>query len=248
MNTGLRDAMEAARVKPGQLARRLGMEPKTINRWLADEGRIPHPGTRELVARELGVNESVLWPNAVKSLVKGGGDREIVAAYPYRNAAPTALWDRLFNEATHRCTYAGYTNYFIWQQNPRFSERLTEKAARGCEIRFLVGDPESETTRRREEVEGVPLTVGTRIKITLDALSKIPDRSGIEARFSDEHLAMSVFIFDGQMLVTPHLSNLLGHDSPLLHIRRMGPDGLYDRFAGHVDALWSAGRPIPDLE
>jgi hypothetical protein len=55
---------------------------------------------------------------------------------------------------------------------------------------------------------------------------------------------MSVFIFDGQMLVTPHLSNLLGHESPMLHLRRMGTDGLFDRFASHVEALWGAARPV----
>jgi hypothetical protein len=53
-----------------------------------------------------------------------------------------------------------------------------------------------------------------------------------------------VFRFDDQMLVTPHLvSNLVGHDSPMLHPRRMQDDGLFDRFAAHVDALWAPGRP-----
>ncbi|MEV3951854.1 hypothetical protein AB0K57_30115 [Streptomyces halstedii] len=54
---------------------------------------------------------------------------------------------------------------------------------------------------------------------------------------------MSVFSFDDEMLVTPHLSSLLGHESPMLHLRRLGDDGLYDRFAGHVTALWASGRP-----
>lgn len=202
------------------------------------------PCRPEDVVRELEVGEAVLWPNAVRGVVKTGSDREIVAAYPYRNAAPTALWGRLIDEAQHRLIFAGYTNYFLWQQHPRFSERLAAKAARDCQVRFLLGDPDSETTRKREEVEGVPLTVGTRIRITLDALARIEERTGIDARYSDDHLSMSVFIFDGQMLVTPHLSNLLGHDSPMLHIRRMGEDGLFDRFASHVDALWDAGRPV----
>ncbi|MFE9610094.1 hypothetical protein [Streptomyces sp. NPDC006012] len=110
-------------------------------------------------------------------------------------------------------------------------------------MRFLVGDPESEVTRRREEIEGVPLTVSTRIRITLDALSKI-EGDGVEARFSDGHIALSVFSFDDEMLVTPHLSSLLGHESPMLHLRRLGDDGLYDRFAGHVAALWDQARPV----
>ncbi|GAA3293244.1 hypothetical protein [Streptomyces cinereospinus] len=123
------------------------------------------------------------------------------------------------------------------------ADRLSAKASAGCVVRFLIGDPESEVTRRREEIEGVPLTVGTRIRITLDALSKI-EGGGVEARFSDGHIALSVFQFDDEMLVTPHLSSLLGHESPMLHLRRLGDDGLYDRFASHVAALWEGGRPI----
>ncbi|MFD3488502.1 hypothetical protein [Streptomyces sp. NPDC058665] len=179
--------------------------------------------------------------------MKTGPDREIVAAYPYRNACPTSVWARLIDGASTNITFAGYTNYFVWQEHPRLRERLTAKAASGCGVRFLVGDPDSEVTRRREAVEGVPLTVGTRIRITLDALSKIDGGAGVDARFSDDHIALSVFIFDDEMLVTPHLSSLLGHESPMLRLRRLGDDGLYDRFAGHVAALWEAGRPIPAL-
>ncbi|MEK8172929.1 hypothetical protein NKH77_39855 [Streptomyces sp. M19] len=49
-------------------------------------------------------------------------------------------------------------------------------------------------------------------------------------------------MFDDEMLVTPHLSSLLGHESPMLHLRRLGDDGLYDRFAGHVRALWEGAH------
>ncbi|WP_249416796.1 hypothetical protein [Streptomyces sp. TS71-3] len=93
-------------------------------------------------------------------------------------------------------------------------------------------------------MEAVPLAVTTRIRITLDELSKIPNDAGVQARFSDQHIALSVFTFDDQMLVTPHLPSLLGRESPMLHLRRLTDDGLYDRFAGHVDALWADGRPV----
>ncbi|GGQ38699.1 DUF5919 domain-containing protein [Streptomyces mutabilis] len=184
----------------------------------------------------------MLWPK-IRSVVAPGPDREIVATYPYRNACPTAVWSRLFDGAKRDITYAGYTNYFIWQEQPRMPERLAAKTEAGCAVRFLVGDPESEVTRRREAIEAVPLTVSTRIQITLDALSRIED-GAVEARLSDQHIALSVFRFDDEMLVTPHLANLLGHDSPLLHLRRRGAGGLFDRFAEHVEALWSDARPV----
>ncbi len=246
MHTVLRDAMAQAGMSVGLLARTVGVTVKTAERWLSDPSRVPHPRTRADVETALGVSAEVLWPKAVRSVVKTGPDREIVAAYPYRNACPTSVWAQLIDNASQSITFAGYTNYFIWQEHPRLAERLRRKGEDGCSVRFVVGDPESEVTRRREEVEAVPLTVGTRIRITLDALEKMRETPtpGLQARFSDEHIALSVFVFDDQMLVTPHISNLLGHESPMLHLRRLDEDGMYDRFAAHVAALWEGGRAV----
>jgi hypothetical protein len=186
----------------------------------------------------------MLWPRAIRSVVKTGPDREIVTAYPYRNACPTSVWGGLIDASSENITFAGYTSYWLWQEHPRIAERLRAKAESGCAVRFLLGDPDSDVTRKREAVEGVPLTVSTRIRITLDALSRMGPVSGLESRLSDAHIALSVFVFDDEMLVTPHLSSLLGHESPMLHLRRLDDGGLYDRFAGHVAALWAEARPI----
>ncbi|MFB4304542.1 XRE family transcriptional regulator [Actinomadura sp. GTD37] len=192
----------------------------------------------------MGVDEGMLWPEAVRKNMKTGPDREVIAVYPYRSACPKSVWRRLISEANKELTFAGYTNYFLWLEIPNLRDVLRRKAERGCRVRFLVGDPDSEVTRHREELEGVPLTVGTRIRITLDELSKIITVPGVEARYGDDHIAMSLFIFDDEMLVTPHLANLVGHDSPMLHVQRQQEDGLYDRFAYHAAALWNGGRAI----
>src|SRR5262245_38406077 len=87
-------------------------------------------------------------------------------------------------------------------------------------------------------------TVSTRIAVTLEQLGKLRDVEGIEARFSNRHIALSVFAFDDDMIVTPHLSNLVGHESPAMHLRRCQSDGMFDRFAMHVNALWDEGRDV----
>ena len=56
-----------------------------------------------------------------------------------------------------------------------------------------------------------------------------------------------VFSFDDDMIVTPHLSNLVGHESPAFHYRRCQQDGIFDRFTMHVNALWADARPVRDL-
>ncbi len=113
-------------------------------------------------------------------------------------------------------------------------------------MRFLVGDPASEVTRRREEAEATSLTVSTRIAVTLEQLERLRGTAGLEARFSDRHIALSVFAFDNDMIVTPHLANLVVHNSPAFHLRRRQDDGIFDRFTGHVRALWETARPVWD--
>lgn len=230
-----------------ELARRVGVDVKTVDRWVDLPSRTPHPPRRAAVAEVLGVDPEMLWPRAVRAAIKTGVDREIVASYAYRNECPPTVWSSLIDGARRDIFFAGYTSYFLWQEQPRAAERLRAKAAAGCRIRFLLGDPESEVTRHREEVEDAPLSVSTRIRITLDQLRKLGPLPGLEARFSDGHISLSVFGFDDEELVTPHIADLLGHDSPMLHLRRLQPNGLYDRFAQHAEALWAGGRPVPDV-
>lgn len=244
MNIALRQAMAEAQMTDLTLARRIGVDAKTVGRWIARDDRIPHPRHRWATADALGVDEAVLWPEAIRTALKTGPDREVAAVYPYRSACPAALWRRLITTASAEITLAGYTSYFLWIEQPNLAAALRRKAERGCKVRFLLGDPDSDVTREREQIEATPLTVSTRIAVTLAELDRIKDVDGIEARFSDRHIAMSVFTFDDDMIVTPHLSNLMGHDSPALHLHRHQDDGLFDRFAMHVGTLWDEARPV----
>jgi transcriptional regulator with XRE-family HTH domain len=205
VNHALRTALVAAKLTEIELASACGVDVKTVGRWLSEEGRTPHPRHRWAVCERLGVEEEVLWPNAVRRTVKTGPDREVTAVYPFRSYCPGSVWRKLIANARNEIVLAGYTSYFLWLEHPNLRSVLRRKAERGCSVRFLIGDPDSGVTRAREAVEDIPLTVSTRIRITLDELAKIKDVPGIEARFSDAHIALSVFIFDQEMLVTPHL-------------------------------------------
>ena len=233
---------------PQRLARRVGVSPKTVKRWL-DDGSQPHRQSRVDAARALGVDEEMLWPQAVTDRIKTGADREIIRTYPYRSAAPSTLWGELVAGAQSDIFLAGYTNYFLWTQQPRFNDTLREKAAGGCRVRVLLGDPECPTTREREAVEAVALTVSTRISMTLDEVAKLGPLDHVEVRFSavedaSHHVSLSTFRFDEDALVTPHLARLVGHDSPLLHLRRAEAGGVFDRFAESAEELWSRGRAV----
>ncbi|MCX4742483.1 DUF5919 domain-containing protein [Streptomyces antibioticus] len=244
MNEALQRAMTKAKLTDRQLAERCGVDAKTVTRWITEAGRLPHARHRWAAAEVLGEEESVLWPATVRKAIKVGPDREVVSVYPYRSGVPAALWRTLITGAERELIFAGYTNYFLWLEQARFGTALRRKAAAGCRVRFIVGDPDSELTRSREEDEDVALTLSTRIRVTLAELEKIRSRPGIEARFSGGHAHLSVFLFDNDMIVTPLLPHSVGHDAPTLHLHRQQDDGMFDRFASHVEELWGRGRPV----
>jgi transcriptional regulator with XRE-family HTH domain len=236
-------------MKPRELATRVGVTPKTVERWLANASLVPHQRNVVDACTALGVDEDMIWPNALKANVKTGHDREVFAVYPYRSACDSAVWSQLIAGANSEIFLAGYTNYFVWLEQPNLHATLRRKAESGCTVRFLVGDPESETTRNRERIEDVALTVSTRIRITLENVNRLAGVPGIEARFSapddgPNHVSLSVFRFDQQALVTPHLARVVGHDSPMMHLRRNQDGGLFDRFAEHAEELWERATPV----
>jgi hypothetical protein len=81
--------------------------------------------------------------------------------------------------------------------------------------------------------------------MTLAELDHLKDVETIETRFTDaeKHLHLSIFRMDDDVIVCQHLANLLGHDSPTMHLRRHQADGLFDRFIFHAEHLWESGRP-----
>lgn len=248
MNHALRRAMANAKMTENQLAEVCGVDAKTVGRWIAEPGRIPHARHRWAACEALGEEETALWPNAIRSALTTGPDKEIVQVFPYRSAAPASLWRSLVTKAQRDLVFAGYTNYFLWLEQANLAGALRRKAQAGCRVRFLIGDPSSPVTAAREAEEAVPLTLSTRIAVTLNELKQLRDVSNIEGRFETGHVNLSVFRFDDEMIVTPILARRVGHDSPMMHLRRRQADGMFDRFATHVEELWSRGRDIREAD
>jgi len=243
-NERLRAAMNRAMVSADEIARVAEVDPKTAYRWLSP-GRTPHPRHRWAIAKLLGADEQYLWPDASRRAVGvgAGGSDELVAAYAHRSDVPTAVWWEVFSAATHSIDLLGYTLYFLSLQHPDLVSVMQAKCQAGIKVRAIIADPDSEHVAYRDREERTPLTLGVRIKTTLDAWRPLLVESGFELRYQDAPLYNSVFRFDETMFVTPHLYGVPGSQAPLMHLRRVAANGLYSRFATHFDAIWSASRP-----
>lgn len=133
--------------------------------------------------------------------------------------------------------------YFLSLQHPELVPALQAKCGEGLRVRAVIGDPESEHVAYRDREEGTPLTLGVRIQTTLATWQPLLGCEGFELRYQDVPLYNSVFRFDDEMLVTPHLFGTPGSQAPMMHVRRLGPGGLFSRFSSHFDGIWAASRP-----
>lgn len=225
------------------VARRVDVDPKTVQRWLA--GRTPHPRHRYALAALLGESEEFLWPGVHRLPADAmGAAAELVSAYPHRTDLNTDRWWDLFRDAEAQIDLLGYTLYFLPHQHPQLVELLIDKCEQGCRVRIALADPTSEHVRRRDEEENEAITLVPRIQSTLAAFKPLLECQNADLRFQDAPLYNSIFRFDDQMLVTPHLYGMPGRSAPLLHLRRLGPSGIFSRFSAHFEGIWSDSRPI----
>jgi transcriptional regulator with XRE-family HTH domain len=242
-NKRLRVALERAGLTTAETARAAEVDPKTVERWLA--GRIPHPRHRRALASRVEEDEDFLWPDAYRRKTsRDGALAEIVSAYAYRSDLEIRHWWDLFVRSEKQIDLLGYTLYFLPQQHPGLTQLLRQKAEDGCRIRLIVSDPASPNLRSRDEEEHQAITLVARIESTLEWLEPLLECEQIDARFQDAALYSSIFRFDDQMLVTPHLYATPGHSAPLLHLKRLGSSGLFSRFEAHFEGIWADTRPV----
>lgn len=244
-NERLRAVMDRAGLTIEGLARDADVDPKTVQRWLG--GRVPHARHRWAVAERVDENEEFLWPGARRRQTDAlGAAAELVAAYPYRTDVEPRRWWDLITGAQAQIDLLGYTLYFLPQQHPDLVPVLTDKCKSGCRIRLMVASPGSASLRRRDEEEHEPITLLARLQTSLRAFQPLLTCGGAELRYQDAPLYNSVFRFDDEMFVTPHLYATPGHAAPLLHLRRLGPSGLFSRFAGHFEGIWADSTPATE--
>lgn len=74
-------------------------------------------------------------------------------------------------------------------------------------------------------------TLPARIRTTLHHLGPVLGLPEVELRLHDVHLYNAIYRFDDEMIVTPYLYRAHGYQHPALHLRRVGPFGLFANFA-----------------
>src|SRR5262245_34308080 len=124
--------MIAAGLGEGEIAARLGVDPRTVRRWL--EGRVPHGQHRWALAMLLRADDADLWPGR---RAPWGRNAEVVAVYPRRDLVPAGEWPRLLGSARGQIGVLTRTGLFMARQ-PGALDVLKEKVITGMRVRICL--------------------------------------------------------------------------------------------------------------
>ncbi len=245
MNERLKTAMATNQVGVQEIAQRTEVDPKTVQRWIG--GRIPHARHRWAIAKLLNEREDYLWAEDTENTKQSEPSTqtsEIIAAYGHRADVPAKLWWQMFQKAKANIDLLGFAMLFLPEQHPELLSLLENKGEMGCKIRIAVVDPEDPHVGERDAEEQLEGTLAARIVSTIKHFRALDGHEGIKIGLHHTPLYNSIFRFDDEMFVTPHLYGLHGSKAPLLHLRKLSKKGLYVNFASHFDNIWETVTPL----
>ncbi len=238
-NQRLHDAMRQCGWTATDLAVKLGVDPKTVERWITT-GRQPHRDSREQAADLLGVPAPLLWPDA---MAPPNVLSELVGIYRTRTELSPATVRSLLAGAHEHVDVLAFAALWLWDAVPGFAETMAAKAADGVKVRVCLGDPDSRAVRARGAEEGIGDGMAARCRIALDYAKPIAAVDPSAVRCSASTLYASFFRFDDDVLVNTHLWGNAACDSPVLHVRLGDNRGVAANALRSFERVWAGAQP-----
>lgn len=241
-NERLRTALLQRGVTPADLADTVGVDPKTIERWIG--GRIPYRRHRHQVAVRLGVDETYLWPGALAAdQVASASESEILVVHPHRWAVPRDTWGVLFDSAEQEIGILVYSGLFL-ADDPGMVNLFRMKAEQGVRVRILIGDPDSAEVAARGAHEGIDDAMASKIRNVVVLYRSLREVSGVEIRQHASVLYNSIYRADGELLVNSHVYGKPAAQAPVMHLRQIAGGTLVSTYLESFERVWSESRPL----
>ena len=242
MNHPLARALHGVGMGAADVAARLGVDPKTVERWMA--GRVPYERNRAALARLTGWSQRDLWPGLSAQPLSGWAIHEVRVAYPHRSAVPTDAWRHLFESAEREIGILAYSSLFL-AEDVALSRILRDKARSGIRVRIAMGDPAGERVAMRGNEEGIGAgLMAARIHNALALFRPLVDEPNTELRLHDTILYSSIYFADDDLLINTHVYGCPASHGPVLHMRRTRPDGMAATYVESFEAVWSGARQL----
>lgn len=240
-NERLAEAMARVGKSSTDLAAVLEVDPKTVDRWVADVARKPRAHSRHKVADELHVPAVMLWPGATNGSQMMD---ELVAVYPSRAAMPSGIVMSLLSTVQRQVDVLALAAIYLWDAVPGFAPMLAAKARADVTVRLCLGNPAGESARVRGAEEGIGGLLAARCELAAKYAKPVVDADPQSLRLHDTTLYASISRFDDDLLVNWHLYGAPAAESPVLHLRHASSHGLAEAVASSFERVWDDAQPV----
>lgn len=241
-NERLRAALLERGVTPTQLASTVGVDPKTVERWVG--GRTPYRRHRHDIAAYLELDELYLWPDALsREQVASAAESEILTVYPHRWSVPRETWEHLFSKAEREISILVYSGLFL-AEDKRLLQVLEEQAKSAVRVRILLGDPDSPQVAQRGADEGIEDAMAAKIRNVFVLYRSLREVEDIEMRLHRTTLYNSIYRADDQILVNTHVYGTPASNAPVLHLRRVSGGDMVTTYLESYERVWSESYPM----
>ena len=240
MNEPLRRALLRARLREDDVAARLGVDPKTVRRWL--NGRLPYPHNRAAIAELVGADETELWPDAGGLLATRMRPEELGKVYPHRWAVPREVWVQLFGSAEHEIDIMAYSALFL-AEDTGILRILAEKGRAGVAVRIALGDPDGPHAAQRGE-EGIGDATLANIRNALALYRPLAAVENIEIQLHRTVLYNSIYRADDQLLVNQHTYGILAAQAPVFCLSGTSNGDMTALYLTSFERVWVSSAPL----
>ncbi|MFE9641832.1 multiprotein-bridging factor 1 family protein [Nocardiopsis alba] len=243
MNAALRKALAASRLTETDVAAHLGVDPKTVRRWLS--GQRPYPRHRWALAGLLQAKEDALWPDETPAEEKPTPvSAHAHAVHTHRWQVPRETWWELFESAEQAIGILVYSGLFL-ADDAGVLELLGSQAKKGIKVRILIGDPESQAVRRRGEEEGIGETLAARANNSLLLFHTLLSVGGVEIRTHSTILYNSIYFTEKRVLVNHHVYGFPAAKSPVIEINCGTSPEIARTFKQSFEEVWQSAKGFP---
>ena len=242
LNEPLRQALLRAGLREDDVAAQLGVDPKTVRRWLT--GRVPYPSSRVALADLVGADEADLWPEAGGPLTSRTRPEELAAVYPHRWAIPREVWKRFFESAEHEISVLAYSALFL-AEDAGILAIIADKARSGVRVRLALGEPDSACVAQRGQEEGIGDAMPAKVRNALTLYRAALKVENVEIRLHNTVLYNSLYRADDQLFVNQHAYGLPAAHAPVYYLRKFEKGDMLPGYLSTFERVWNTAHPIP---
>lgn len=242
MNEVLRRALAESGLDAGEVAARLGVDPKTVQRWISGH-RTPYAHNRMALTRLLGVDETAAWPHVTSTLTSlSNRAADLRAFYPHRSTMHHRVWWKLFTSARREIGILAYAGLFL-AEDDTLMQVIADRARNGVTVRILLGDPDSPYVADRGEDEGIGDSIAAKIRNALVLYRPLRDIGSVEIRLHRTTLYASIYRADGELLVNPHIYGIPAANAPVLHLHKTEDGDMANTYLTSFERVWTTAQP-----